>query len=468
MKHNNILLINPWIYDFAAYDFWIKPVGLLSIGHFLEKHGYQNHLIDCMDRFHPLNPEVKIRRNATGKFIRTEVAKPKVLENIPRRYCRYGMPVESFSKALNQAPEPLAILVTSVMTYWYQGVIFAIQLLKEKFPHVPVLLGGIYATLCYEHAVKNSGADYVIKGRGEIAALKLVGSLTGFEYKIIDEDIQFPDPDYHYYQKLISVPIITSVGCPYRCSFCASHLLSGNFKQRNPLAVIDEIDYYYRKRHVRHFAFYDDALLINQEKHLSIILDSIIDKKLSLNFHTPNGIHAKQITQDLAVKMFQTNFKTIRLSFETSNEARQRQMGSKVTNDSLVNAIEYIERAGFRRKDIGVYVIMGLPDQSSEEVVNSMLFVNSLGAKINLSQFSPIPGTRDWNRSIEMYNMVPDIDPLLTNNSIFTLNRKDFTIEMFQQIRSLAKVLNYGLDQGINFFNQSKLARIIADQIKYC
>jgi radical SAM superfamily enzyme YgiQ (UPF0313 family) len=331
---------------------------------------------------------------------------------------------------------------------------------------VPIVLGGIYATLCHDHAAKNSGANYIVKGPGEIAALKLVDKLTGNDRDIEDKFVVFPVSNYHHYPKLVSIPIITSMGCPYRCSFCASHLLAGEFRQRNPAEVIDEINFYYHKRHVRHFAFFDDALLINQEKHISIILDSIIQSKLAVNFHTPNGIHARQIDKDLAIKMFKSNFKTIRLSFETSNETRQKEMGLKVTNDSLANAIDYLEQAGFHRKDIGVYVIMGLPGQNQEEVINSMIFVNSLGAKIYLSLFSPIPGTKDWDRSIEFYNMPPDIDPLLTNNSIFCLNRPDLSYEMFQLIRNLSKVLNYGLDLGINFFNQSELAQIIADRIK--
>ena len=70
----------------------------------------------------------------------------------------------------------------------------------------------------------------------------------------------------------MSIPIFTSIGCPYRCSFCASHLLSGDFRQREPGQVIDEIEYYCHKRHVRHFAFFDDALLVNSERHISVIL----------------------------------------------------------------------------------------------------------------------------------------------------------------------------------------------------
>jgi len=466
MKNSIVLLINPWIYDFAAYDFWIKPVGLLSVGNFLEKYGYQTFLIDCLDRFHPLFPDSKKKKYGTGKFIRTSVEKPTILKHVPRKYCRYGLPIEAFMQSLAQIPEPNIVLVTSGMTYWYQGPQTAIKILKQKFPKVPVVLGGIYATLCNEHAIQHSGADYVIKGSGEIAALKLVDSIIGNQrdYKI--KAVKFPKPDYHHYKKLVSVPIFTSIGCPYRCSFCASHLLSGEFEQRDPHEVIDEILYFYFKRHVRHFAFFDDALLIHQEKHLSVILDMIIEKQLNLNFHTPNGIHAKQITQELAKRMFKTNFKTIRLSYETSNKTRQQEMSMKVTDDNLANATDCLETAGIPRKAVDVYIIMGLPEQSFEEVVNSMLFVAGLGAKVRLSSFSPIPGTIDWDRSIELYNMPPNIDPLLTNNSIFPLNRKDFTYSMFQQIKNLSKVLNYGLDQGINFFSNSELTRVVSQRLK--
>jgi radical SAM superfamily enzyme YgiQ (UPF0313 family) len=463
---NKILMINPWIYDFAAYDFWIKPVGLLSVGNTFEKAGYQTFLIDCMDRFHPLNPKLKKKKYGTGKFIRTEVEKPLCLKHIPRKYCRYGMPLEFFMKALAEIPQPDVILLTSAMTYWYPGVIFAIQILKQKFPGIPIVLGGIYATLCYDHAVERTGADYVIKGPGETAALTLVDSLTGNAFNSDYNAGNFPQPTYHHYQKLVSVPIFTSYGCPYRCSFCASQLLSPKFIQRNPGEVIQEIEYFYYKRHVRHFAFSDDALLIDQENHLSIIMDAVIEKNLKLDFHTPNGIHTQLITRDLAKKMFRSNFKTLRLSYETSDRQRQAEMGSKVTDDGLADAIDYLESAGYRRKDLDVYVIMGLPDQHCEEVITSMLFVASLGAKVRLTSFSPIPGTKDWDRAIELHNMPDDLDPLLTNNSIFPLSRADFSNEIFEQIKNLSKVLNYGLDHRINFFDKSEIAKLVKQHFK--
>jgi len=117
MKTPHLLLINPWIYDFAAYDLWMKPLGLLYIASALREHGYEISFIDCLDRY---NPELlklqklekpKNRRYGCGNFFRVEVKKPDILKNVPRKYCRYGITEEIFVKALKRVKQPDAILV---------------------------------------------------------------------------------------------------------------------------------------------------------------------------------------------------------------------------------------------------------------------------------------------------------------------------------------------------------------------
>ncbi|MBN1153895.1 radical SAM protein [candidate division KSB1 bacterium] len=468
-KNDKILLINPWIYDFAAYDFWIKPLGLLSIGGVLANYGYEIELIDCLDRFHMVYGEKYSRhqlnkKNGTGKFRRQPVDKPVFLANIPRTYARYGMPIDLFRTLIDSIAIPDVILVTSAMSYWYLGPFKAIELLKEKFPGVPVILGGIYATLFPEHAREYSGADFVIEGAGERKALTKVAELTGRSIDMSSFPIQWarlPLPDFQHYPNLASVALMTSKGCPYNCSFCASRAISGDFEQRPAEHIIEQIDSYARSRHVTHFAFFDDALLIDADNHLLPILEAVRDRQLKVQFHTPNGIHAKEITAEIARLMHATDFKTIRLSYESSDKGRQREMSYKVTDESLAVALDHLETAGYNRKDIDVYVIMGLPDQDIAEVVRSMLFVTSLGAKVRLTSFSPIPGTRDWERSIIQCGFPADADPILTNNSIFPLHLFDGKQHNFQQIRYLSKVLNYSLDQNINLFDHSDLANLI-------
>ena len=62
MKGKRALLINPWIYDFAAYDFWAKPLGLLYLGSILEENGFRVDLIDLLDVHYPLLERSNLKR----------------------------------------------------------------------------------------------------------------------------------------------------------------------------------------------------------------------------------------------------------------------------------------------------------------------------------------------------------------------------------------------------------------------
>ena len=81
----HILLINPWIHDFAAYDFWAKPLGLLVLAALLRQHGCTVSYIDCLDRFHPRAPATDPqRRCGRGPYLKTRLPKPAALPDVPR------------------------------------------------------------------------------------------------------------------------------------------------------------------------------------------------------------------------------------------------------------------------------------------------------------------------------------------------------------------------------------------------
>ena len=169
MKRTNFLLINPWIYDFAAYDMWAKPVGLLTIASRLRRWGAQVRMWDAMARTSRSGAKhaPAMRSYGTGKYFRVPVVKPSPLAHVGKTYSRYGLGPEALAEDLKNMKRPDGILVTSLMTYWYRGVFEAIEQAKRAFPGVPVILGGIYASLCPEHAGRFSGADYVLPAGSE-------------------------------------------------------------------------------------------------------------------------------------------------------------------------------------------------------------------------------------------------------------------------------------------------------------
>lgn len=446
MSHR-VLLINPWIYDFAAYDLWAAPLGLLYIAATLRQAGYDVQLLDCLDRHHPQalaasgRAKPKMDAYGCGKFLRTVVAKPDVFAQVPRYYARYGLPLEAFDAELAKA-EPEAVLVTSGMTYWYPGVFEAIRRVKVRYPHVPVLLGGIYATLCYGHAQANSGADAVLAGEGERAALRWLDATTGQSRPVspLDDLDDLPYPAYDLYDHLDFVSLATSRGCPFHCTYCATdQLRARGFQQRDPHAVAAEIAHWHHAHGVRDIAFYDDALLVNANRHLHVILDDVLAAGLDVRFHTPNGLHARYVDKPLARKMYRAGFKTVRLSLETVNMARQQRIGMKVTDQELAQALSHLQDAGFTGRQLGVYILVGLPEQPLQEIVDSIDFVHHGGARAYLSLFSPIPGTVEWRHAVSQGEIAADADPLLQNNTVFSISSGHLEADACQRVKDYAR-----------------------------
>jgi hypothetical protein len=219
MRERRILLINPWIHDFAAYDFWLRPMGLLYVASVLRRWGFEVDFVDCLDRYNPRllerqkRSQPKGRGDGRGKFHKEEIPKPEVLRGIPRRYSRYGLPPDIFAEELASVPKPDAILVTSSMTYWYPGVRESIAVAKEVFPGVKVILGGTYASLLPEHARANSGADNVVEGRDIDRLRQVLEHLTGGPIAPgADSDFQAEDdrPAYDLLRNTSSMVIYSS------------------------------------------------------------------------------------------------------------------------------------------------------------------------------------------------------------------------------------------------------------------
>jgi radical SAM superfamily enzyme YgiQ (UPF0313 family) len=447
-KAVNILLINPWVHDFAVHDLWAKPLGLLMLGGLLRAHGYQLRLLDCLDIHDPRLKEVTGMKRATrrgygtGKFYRTEIPKPASLEQFERPYYRFGITPQIFRDLLVRGPKPDVVLVTSTMTYWYPGVQESIRLVKDQFPDVPVVLGGIYATLCQEHAASNSGADHVLSGPGENLILQLLEKLTGHSSDKplhSGEKKTIPRPAFDLLPQLDYICTLTSRGCPFHCPYCASDLLYSGFVRRDPIEVVDELEHWHKKYSIVDVAFYDDALLLDADKHILILLKEVIKRKLPLQFHTPNGVHVAGLSEEVCESLFLSGFRTVRLGLETTDDARQHQLGGKVKPGAFSAAMENLTRAGFQPGQIGVYLLCGLPGQNRDEVAESIRMVKDHRARPYLAEYSPIPGTPLWPEALRSSPFDLANEPLFHNNSILPCRSEGFGLEELQELKQLCK-----------------------------
>jgi hypothetical protein len=421
-----ILFVNPPIFDFSAYDFWLKPFGLLRIGGFLRGQA-EFALFDYLDRAHP-----SIRQTSDqwgrGSFQSADARKPAIFAQIPRRYRRFGLPRESFQAFLTTRPHFDVALVQTVMTYWYPGVAEVIEDLRVRSPSTKIVLGGVYATLCPQHA-RRLGADLVVEGSRFDELERLLG------LKLDRECLPFWD----LYPKLEAGILKLATGCPFRCTYCSVPRVEPVFAGYPLERSLAECEWLCRLG-VRNIAFYDDALLYRPDKVLAPFLEEVIRRKLPVHFHTPNALNARFIDRELSTLIVRAGFRNFYIGFESAAYDWQHRTGGKVYSHELEGAVRNLRAAGASSPSITAYLIIGHPHADHQEVEASMHLASAQGIHVMLSEFSPIPGTPDGEACREFIDLD---EPLCHNKTAFTSTFLGH--QKVNALKSLCRELNAGL-----------------------
>jgi len=429
-----ILLVNPPIYDFAAYDFWLKPYGLLAAGGLLRPAAKLS-LFDYMDRLGPTfdtGLKAKTDRYGKGPFPSEVIPNPAALQDIPRHYRRFGIDRETFRDYLTKKGPFDFVLIQTVMTYWYPGVAEVIGDIRQFCPQAKIVLGGFYATACTDHA-KTLGADTVIVGENLDPLWELLRQRP-------PEPPQLPA--WELYPELKTAVMTLTRGCPFKCSYCFVPQSGERFKTRPLEPCLAELKQLV-DRGVENIAFYDDALLYQPKQTLLPFMQEVIEKKIKVNFHTPNAMHARFMTAEVAQTMTRAGMKTFYLGFESRSEAFHKETGSgKVISDELAIAAGNLRSAGVPTQNIIAYEILGHPLSDVQQLEESMRFVNSLGIRVMLSDFSPIPNTPDGELCRKYVNMD---EPLNHNKTAFPIRFLGF--EKVNYYKNLCGQLNRRLQE---------------------
>jgi hypothetical protein len=425
-----VLLVNPPIYDFSAYDFWLKPYGLLRVAGFLRNQA-EFCLVDFLDRLDSRVPAGNYRSDCWGRgaFYSEPAEKPAAFSGIPRQFRRYGLPRTALQDFVGTQPSFDYALVQTGMTYWYLGVSEVVREIRRLSPPTKIILGGVYTTLCASHA-RSTGVDLVVEGSD-------LSSLWQFMGVAPDED-QLALWDL--YPRLQTGVLKLADGCPFRCTYCSVPQVYPRFQVRPLEHSLAELSFL-KQLGVEHIAFYDDALLYRPEKILGPFLREVLRRDIQVQFHTPNAVNARFIDKEMAHLLIAAGFKNIYLGFESSSYLWQKKTGGKVYSAELEGAVENLICAGADPAEIHAYLIVGHPNDEEQAVEDSMHFAHRLGIKIRLSEFSPIPGTPDGERCRRWIDLD---EPLRHNKTAFVIARLG-TSEI-NRLKTLAGQLNHPLD----------------------
>ncbi len=382
----------------AFFNHASQPYGLLKISSYLKYHGKNVSFINCSSE----GPNFKKNSIYNVKFknhIKTGDGKLK------KSIFHCGLDYFNFKKILLKIKNPPNIIfITSTMTYHFRPVHKIIEICKKIFPNSLIIVGGIYASISPEHLLKTN-VDFVFCGQF-MDAENFNSDLDILDYK----------PDY---------AIIKSTrGCPNKCSYCAVHMIEGNkMFFRNYKDTFNEIKQKYDKG-IKSFVFWESNLLINFKNHFGKILDLIIKYNLKVDLLAPEGLQPNLINYSLAKKMKKAGFNKISLPLETSDKKLELKLNRPSKLNFFKNAIEIFNNVGIKRYNIGCFILIGLPNQDIDDVINSLIIVWESGAFVRIMPFTPIPNTKeyidnyDFLKNKEYHKLSPNLYPF--SNKFFS------------------------------------------------
>jgi len=312
----------------------------------------------------------------------------------------------------------------------------------KSLSDIPVVLGGPHPTVLPTESVERPEVDIVVRGEGESTweelcqwrtfvslgrtmaegewprAISGLQSVPGISYQTPDgqvhhnpdrpviEDLDsLPLPAYHLFkidrytnlQPTVdhiegpSYPILTSRGCPYRCTYC-SQIGPRRWRMRSPENVVAEWRWLVRDLGAAEIGVLDDSFNINRQRVLDIC-DLLIKEELT---HVPwimiNGIRANLVDKELLGNMKQAGCIRSAFGVESGNQAiLDSAIGKQLTLEQIRAAFKAAKEVGMEA--IGFFII-GLPGETEETMEDTIRFAIELDPVVaNFSMAMPFPGT---------------------------------------------------------------------------
>lgn len=321
---------------------------------------------------------------------------------------------------------PLCIATTAMTGPQIRGALEASEVVKEN-SEIPVVWGGIHASLMPEQTLRDPRVDFVVKGEGEETFLELAQALgngrkfdevrglgwkdetgaphTNPERPFLDMDA-LPDPPFHLvnprdymplYMGLRTIYLQSSRGCPYPCTYCYNTVYNDRkwrmLSAERTVALIQKV----RDLGAENIWFVDDEVII-QRQRLEDICKGILAESIDIHWEV-QGIRVNNaLKMDDAMLRLVEKSGCVRLIFGV--ESASEKILRMVKRDIPLDQVRAINRRLRETSIIAHFNFMcGFPEETPEDLKETVDFVFSLlrenpKARIaGIHIFTPYPGT---------------------------------------------------------------------------
>ncbi|MGE5328830.1 MAG: radical SAM protein [Deltaproteobacteria bacterium] len=362
----------------------------------------------------------------------------------------------------------------------------AVKKLKAIWPNAVVIVGGVHATNCTELLLENEDVSYVARGEGEVALAEFIKQFSSLQEinvkgiysknkinsaaelelcEFIEDLDLIPFPDWELIDmgkyttstgrkrnigdakesKIAS--FITTRGCAYRCTFCASHSAHGRkMRYRSVENVIEEVKILHHKYGVTLFIPEDDLFTVNKKRVLRLLseLKALNIPDFELQF--PNALAINTLDEEILDALIDSGTKIVSLAIESGSEYVQRYIIKKNCNlKKAVKLVKYLKDKGIM---VRCYFILGFPKETKAQMQETIEYSKRLGADWCLFNIaSPLKGSEMHKEFVDLGYIVDDEE--LWSKSFFQERAFDTDEISAEEIKNL----NYRANLECNFIN---------------
>ena len=212
--------------------------------------------------------------------------------------------------------------------------------------------------------------------------------------------------------------MISSRGCPFRCSFCDKSVGGSKWRARQPADVVDEMVELKERHGVGFINFYDDNFTLKRGRVVEIC-NEIIARGLDIEWKCEGRVDS--VDEPLLALMRRAGCRVVAYGVESANPETLALLRKDITTEQAVTAFAATRSAGLRSL---AYMILGAPGEDAKAVEQSIRFCRDIRADyVQFSSLSAMPGTPLFSHPRSPDNAVTN--PLDSDHSRPTLTDMD-------------------------------------------
>ena len=436
VKVKKILLIFPPAYT-LKHQRDVNPLPPLGIGFLAavgEKKGFQMDILDALIQ---------------GWETEIPTANPDIV--------RIGLTDDEIKKAIQEF-EPDLVGLSCMFSVQHKIYPRILSVIKSASPKIITVAGGAHVTVCQEDVLKDPNCDFIISGEAEESLFELIeaihgkrtfDSVDGLGWKNEDSELtikhkekwlqdldKIPFPAYHimklerYFGLQAShgkrhenkfAPIVTSRGCPAKCTFCSANKMFGyKFRKRSVENIMSEIKFLQENYGVKEIMFEDDNLTA-ERKHATELFNRLIEEKSGLIWDTPNGVGLWALNEEMLDLMKESGCVNLNFPVESGDQEVLKDIIKKPLDLKRVKGLlKHSRKIGL---NYGMFLVIGSPGEKLSDVWTSFKFAAEAGCyNPHISVATPYPGT-------ELYDQCIDNDYFVDEYSLDQLFISSFMLE---------------------------------------